>query len=523
MEEPSKNKFKTSLNDPGEFTVTWEQVPGRINKRDQLDTILTNAEEAAAGGIVTAISITDSPGGTPALPSEVVALEVKKRGTEPLVHIALRDKNRTQVESILYTLNLYDIRNVLVISGDYPDVSSYKGKGFPVFDLDPAHAMEMIKLSNSGLEYQVFDKTRKMEATDFFAGVGISPFKQLESEVVCQYYKLEKKIKMGAEFIISQIGFDARKMHELVTWLKYMNYQVPVLANIYLLSYPAARAMYVNRIPGATVTKELLEEVERERQAPDKGREARMIRAAKMYAIARGMGYAGVHIGGFHLTHQDLEFIVSRGNELTANWQDLLVEFNYPQPDGYYLFEKDEQTGLNTGEETGLLGKGKSPFSYRVARIIHESFFDPKHPFFSSFQKIAARVDKSSSAKGMVGKLELLIKTLLYNCKDCGDCALCDVAYLCPVSQCPKDRRLGPCGGSHEGWCEVYPGDKQCIWVRAYERLKHYDEEDTIGSYAVPPRDWDLWQTPAQLNFYLGRDHTSRRLGIKPPQSESKE
>ena len=312
-------------------------------------------------------------------------------------------------------------------------------------------------------------------------------------------------------------------MHELVTWLKYMEYDVPVLANIYLLSYPAARAMNVNRIPGAVVTNELLKQVKKESDSPDKGKEARMIRAAKMFALAKGMGYAGVHIGGFHLTHSDLEYIVNLGNELSSNWLDLVKEFDYPQADGYYLFQKDEETGLNTMEETGLLGKGKAPFSYRIARIIHEGFFDPRHPFFSLYQRVAARVDESDFYRNFFGKLTHLAKTGLFNCLDCGDCALFDTAYLCPVSQCPKERRLGPCGGSHEGWCEVYPGKKKCIWVRAYERLKRYDEEDTLGSYIVPPRDWTLWQTPSQLNFYLGRDHISKRLGIQPPNQKKTE
>jgi len=40
------------------------------------------------------------------------------------------------------------------------------------------------------------------------------------------------------------------------------------------------------------------------------------------------------------------------------------------------------------------------------------------------------------------------------------------------VSQCPKNQRNGPCGGSYEGWCEVYPGERLCIWVKAYRWLK---------------------------------------------------
>jgi methylenetetrahydrofolate reductase (NADPH) len=110
-----------------------------------------------------------------------------------------------------------------------------------------------------------------------------------------------------------------------------------------------------------------------------------------------------------------------------------------------------------------------------------------------------------------------MAKTAMFGCMNCGDCALFDVAYICPMSQCPKQQRNGPCGGSYHGWCEAYPEERKCIWVQAYERLKAFDEEDKLAEYVVPPTNWALRDTSSWLNFYLGRDHTARRLGIKPP------
>jgi hypothetical protein len=49
-----------------------------------------------------------------------------------------------------------------------------------------------------------------------------------------------------------------------------------------------------------------------------------------------------------------------------------------------------------------------------------------------------------------------------FGCQDCGDCSLPEIAYLCPESQCAKNQRNGPCGGTRPGsLCEV--GDKACI------------------------------------------------------------
>jgi len=87
--------------------------------------------------------------------------------------------------------------------------------------------------------------------------------------------------------------------------------------------------------------------------------------------------------------------------------------------------------------------------------------------------------------------------------------------------QIVEDDRLGrtftDTGASYLGWCEVHPNTKKCIYVRAYPRLKHYGEEDQLVDHQVPPVDYDLWQSSSWLNFYMGRDHTAKRLGIEPP------
>ena len=72
------------------------------------------------------------------------------------------------------------------------------------------------------------------------------------------------------------------------------------------------------------------------------------------------------------------------------------------------------------------------------------------------------------------------------------------------------------------GWCEVYPEEKECIYVRAYRRLKHYSEEGSLAEGQVPPVDYDLRHTSSWLNFYMGRDHTAKRLGIAPPASSGR-
>ncbi len=512
-----KNVLRDAILNTDTFCVTWEQVAGKGAFEKQQEAIISNAQRAAKDGNIHGISVTDNPSGNPAISTEMLCAEIKKMGIEPLVHLALRDKNRNEIESMLYGLAAARVRNILVLSGDYPAEGGFSGKAKPVFDLDPTHVMQLVGAMNKGLEYEALGRTTVLAATDFFAGVAVSPFKKLEAEIMGQYYKLGKKIKGGARFVISQVGYDARKLHELLQWLGVNGYNIPVLANIYVLTYPAAKLMKDKQIPGCVVTDKLLAQVAEERQAEDKGRAARLLRAAKMYALAKGMGYSGAHIGGYGLSLEMVEDIIEKGEQLLPNWEKLVAEFNYPQKDGFYFFEKDPEIGLNLDKPVLRPIKPPKPLIYRFSRILHESFFEQRHPFFKLYQRLARRVDSSNWMRKAFSYFEHLTKVALFNCQNCGDCALFDAAYLCTSSQCPKNQRLGPCGGSFEGWCEVYPDERKCVWVRAYERLKAYKEEESIGAYISPPCNWELWETSSWLNFYLGRDHTSKRLGIKPP------
>ncbi|MEI6127812.1 MAG: methylenetetrahydrofolate reductase C-terminal domain-containing protein, partial [Pseudomonadota bacterium] len=73
-----------------------------------------------------------------------------------------------------------------------------------------------------------------------------------------------------------------------------------------------------------------------------------------------------------------------------------------------------------------------------------------------------------------------------------------------------KSQRNGPCGGSENGWCEVFPGERKCIWVLSYERYKGDASKGFPTAAIVPPCNWKLWQSSSWLNQYLDRDHSSK-------------
>ncbi|WP_093882942.1 methylenetetrahydrofolate reductase C-terminal domain-containing protein [Syntrophus gentianae] len=519
-----ENLFERSLKDPSVMTVTWELVPGRGAREKAQESVLLEAEKAARGGKIQAVSVTDNPGGQPALMADSLACEIKALGIEPLVHFTCKDKNRSQIESQLYALERAGVRNLLVMSGDYP-VSGFMGRPQPVFDLDPTHVLALIRDMNSGLEYPLPKGTGRLQPGHFFAGAAVSPFKQTEAELLGQYYKLKKKIDCGASFVVTQLGYDIRKFQEVLLYMKRRGIEVPVLGNVYILSYPVARLMKENRLPGCVVTDGLMAQLDRERSLPDKGVEARLLRAAKMYALLKGLGFSGAHIGGHLVTCEQVESVIEKGEELSASWETLIREFQYPLPGGFYFFQEDPYRKLNQSapeSRQGLSSDVSEKGLYGFSIFLHNLFFEPGRKGFA-LMRLFARKLKGTRLENFLHKLEHLLKTLLYDCRDCGDCALVDVAFLCPMSQCPKQQRNGPCGGSYQGWCEVYPGRRRCIYVRAYSRLKSRHQENLLEEIPVAPCNWDLNSSSAWLNFFLGKDHTAKRLGISelPDKPES--
>ena len=509
-----ENRLKAAIG-PNKFCLILEQIPGMgaFERRQAL--VLENASRAAKDGKICAISVTDNPGGNPAIATEILSREIRQRGLEPLVHLALRDRSRNQCESLLYQLAAMDINNLLVLTGDYPSNIGFKGRSKPVFDLDSINGLQLISEMNRGMEHEIMRKKTTLAPTNFFTGVAFSPYKREEAEVMGQYNKLKKKIAAGANFVITQVGFDVRKLHELKLWLKTHGYEIPVMVSVYILTYGTARVMRANRVPGCVVTDKLLEQLAGESTSPDKGSQARLERAPRMYAIVRGMGFAGASISGQDLPYESVQYVINRGEELLGSWPDFLGDFDYPQENGFYFFKRDAKNGLNLETPANRDAKPSRSLSYYFSRAVHALVFEPRGPLFRIMRFIARRVDSSKALKKVFGVLEYWTKTVLYSCANCGDCALFDVAYLCPVSQCPKNQRNGPCGGSYQGWCEVYPDEKQCIWVRAYLRLKSQNREDTIGENIIPPCNWELWQSPSWLNYFMGRDHVSRRLNIE--------
>ncbi len=512
-----ENHFRKAMLDDQTFVVTCELIPGLGSREKAQEKLMEFAERACKGGKVHALSLCDNAGGNPSLEPDLLALEIQKMGQIPLVHFTCKDKNRAQILGKLYAYDRSGLGNLLVMSGDYP-VENPRGKAKPVFDLDPIQLLQLTSAMNQGLDWKGVTGPVRLQPTTFCKGAAISPFKQLESESVAQYLKLVRKVEAGADFIITQLGFDVRKFDELLRFMRTRDLRVPVIGNVYVLNMGAARLMNKNELPGCVVTDELLSTMTEEAKAADKGKEARLLRSAKLVAVLRGLGYKGIHLGGPVLSYEDVEFILGKAEELYGDWPAWVRDLDFPQRNGFYYFQRDEKTGLNTDQPVNRNSNPPAkPLGYRIFKAVHDWAFDEKGILYKPAE-LFHRAIAGSILEKPYAIFEHLAKIVSNECKMCGDCTLPEHAYLCPQSQCAKYLLNGPCGGSFEGWCEVHYQEKQCIYVRAHDRLKSYGEQDDLLKEILPPRDWSLNETSSWINYYLGKDHVGKKKLEETPE-----
>jgi methylenetetrahydrofolate reductase (NADPH) len=299
--------------------------------------------------------------------------------------------------------------------------------------------------------------------------------------------------------------------------LKYIalhELRAPVLANVYVLGAPAARFFHAGKIPGVTVTDELLAVVEKQAASLDRGRAFFLELAARQCAIAKGLGYRGIYLGG-HLRLDDYDRIFQLVDSFgETDWIEFAREIHFSQHREFYYFEPDPGTGLNSTEinRQYLRSKVNPPaaeLSYRASRLAHQQLFEEGSRGFRAGHALYQVVERSPGLSQVLHRAEQALKILTFDCRDCGDCSLPEIAYLCPESQCAKNQRNGPCGGTRQGLCEV--GEKECIWSRAYSRLKAYGEEERMLEGPVVFRDGALRGTSAWANSFLGRDHRGKK------------
>lgn len=483
---------------------------------------LAFAEELAAHARVDWVSVTDNAGGNPQLAPAALGRLIRSAGREVVVHLSCKDFNRNALESEAWHLASEGLHNLLVLTGDYPG-AGLAGGSKPVFDIDSVGLLALLAQLNAGLDVTRpgATKSARLAATEFYPACVVTNHKLHESEVMPQLLKLEKKLQCGARWIINQIGYDARKAHELLLWLRARGWgHVPLIGNVYVLNPGVARLFRSQRIPGVVISDELAALCEQHATAPDRGRAWFLELAARQVAIFRGLGYRGAYLGGIH-SRAELDAILARVDAFGPDdWRGFARELRFSRPGEFFCYAEDSATGLadaarptrGPGAERARALRRNVTFTYRFSKFAHRAMFEPGRGLWDLGRRVTANAADPRQGPRWLRVAEHAGKVALFGCRDCGDCSLGDIAFLCPESACAKNQRNGPCGGTRDGRCEV--ADFECIWARAYDRLAHEGRSEQLLAHAPVIQDQSLRGTSSWANLWQGRDHTTRRLAL---------
>jgi methylenetetrahydrofolate reductase (NADPH) len=520
--------YRQMLTEPG-FHYGAELVATRgITPEGHPDKVVELGEALAADDRIGWISVTDNPGGSPMLPPDWLAGILAAKRSEVVVHLTCKDVNRNGLESAAWRYAAEDFDNLLALTGDFPK-TGFGGAPQAVFDLDSVSLVALLHAMNEGLKVPGRGgKTDELTKTDFFIGCAVSPFKRHEAELMPQYFKLARKLRCGAQWIIPQLGYDMRKFHEVLLFLKWAGLDAPVVGNVYVLNKTVAGLFNRNQIPGCVVSDELNELAKKYAAGEDKGRTFFRELAAKQLAVFKGLGFASGYLAGTSKAETFFEIIDIAESFAENDWKDFAKELQYPQPDEFYLFEQDPDTGLGDGERVNrdYLESLKNPpktdnvtAGYRMTHAVHDKVFTPGQGQFDRMRKLYEKLESSgdkrhpSLALRVLNTVENVSKHMAFGCRDCGDCSLPDCAYLCPNTDCSKGARNGPCGGSFDGTCEL--DDKPCLWTRAYDRVKYYGQSEHMLDGPAVFVNHDLDRTSSWANTFLGRDHHAQKQPAK--------
>ncbi|MDO8726047.1 MAG: methylenetetrahydrofolate reductase [Candidatus Methanoperedens sp.] len=186
----------------GKFTITAEISPPKGT-----DVNWMMKEAGMIKNAVDALCVTDNQRAIMRMSPIAACSALLQHGYETIMHLTCRDRNRLALQSELLGAAGLGIKNILVMSGDYPTKGDHPGAK-PVYDLDSVQLLDMISRLNKGVD---LSGNRLEGKTEFFAGA-VSNTELTEVALM----KLEKKIKAGAHFIITQAVFDPGKFSEFL-------------------------------------------------------------------------------------------------------------------------------------------------------------------------------------------------------------------------------------------------------------------------------------------------------------------
>jgi methylenetetrahydrofolate reductase (NADPH) len=270
----------------GHFAVTAECGPPRGANPDK---VLKKAE--LVKGNVDACNVTDNQTSVVRMSSLAGCLLVRQSGTEPLLQMVVRDRNRIALQSDLLGASALGIRNLLCLSGDHQKFGD-DPQAKNVFDID---SIQLIHLVKTMRDEGIFPSGDKLDgAPKFFIGCAVNPF---ADPFEIRVPRLKLKIAAGADFVQTQCIYNMETFNRYMEEAKKqgLHEKIKILAGVTPLK-SVGMAKFMNKMVAGidipdSVIKRLADEP-KEKQAA-KGIEMCI---EQIHALREMEGIAGAHV-----------------------------------------------------------------------------------------------------------------------------------------------------------------------------------------------------------------------------------
>ena len=267
----------------GKFVFTSEFGPPK-----GVDTAIIKEKVDLLKDNVVAANVSDLQGANMSIDRLAASYLILKMGLEPVAQFTCRDRNRLSLQSDVLSAYTMGIRNILVLTGDYPTVGDHPAS-CPVFDLDSVQLLWAISRLEEGWDLSGNELTKKPA---FFKGAAVKVECDTEASYELQLIKMKKKVKCGAQFFQTIPVFDADNFLRFTERVRKLKIDVPILAGVQLLK-SERMANYMNRyLPGVSVPQKTIDRlaVATDKLAVSLDIVASTINKIKPYC-------AGIHIG----------------------------------------------------------------------------------------------------------------------------------------------------------------------------------------------------------------------------------
>lgn len=227
----------------GEWVVSVELDPP---KGANLEGLVATARRLKESGRVDFVDVNDNPMARARLSALMASVAIERlAGIETIPHVTPRDATIMGIQSQLLGSHAEGVRNILVVTGDPPQVGDYPGSR-GVYEVDSIGLTQVLSRLNEGVDYS----GRAIDApTSFFVGVAVNPSAE---DLAAEVERFRRKLEVGARFAMTQVLFDVAHLDRFLEALGGES-PIPVLVGVWPLRSFELAFRLNNEVPGIVI------------------------------------------------------------------------------------------------------------------------------------------------------------------------------------------------------------------------------------------------------------------------------